>query len=85
VPAWTLGWARLREVEIHHLDLGAGLEPPDWPEAFVHRMAAFLDSRSPAPDVLGDPAEVVAWRLGRGKGRTVRSGSEGDPGEPPAW
>ncbi len=85
VPAWTLGWARLRETEIHHLDLGAGLEPTDWPDAFVRRMGAFLDSRSARPDVVGDAAEVVAWRLGRGRGPTVRSGSGGDPGEPPAW
>jgi maleylpyruvate isomerase len=30
VPAW-----RLREVEIHHVDLGAGYRPADWPEEFV--------------------------------------------------
>lgn len=85
VPAWTLGWARLREVEIHHLDLDAGLEPSDWPEPFVERMVDFLDGRGSAPAVTGDLAEVVAWRLGRGAFRTVRAIDGSDPGEPPPW
>lgn len=85
VPAWSLGWARLREVEIHHLDLGTGLGPRDWPAAFVQRMGTFLDGRSPSPDVVGDPAEVIAWRLGRGTGQTVLTRDGSDPGGPPAW
>jgi maleylpyruvate isomerase len=31
-------WFRLREVEIHHVDLDAGYDPADWPEAFVLRL-----------------------------------------------
>jgi maleylpyruvate isomerase len=31
-------WRRLREVEVHHLDLAAGYEPSDWPESFAHRL-----------------------------------------------
>lgn len=85
VPAWTLGWARLREVEIHHLDLDAGLDPSDWPETFVDRMVDFLDGRGSAPAVTGDLAEVVAWRLGRGGFRTVRAIDGSGPGEPPPW
>lgn len=83
--AGELAWARLREVEIHHVDLDAGYGPADWSAGFVDRMTAFLDSRSPAPAVVGDPAEVVAWRLGRGAGPTVRAADGGDPGEPGAW
>ena len=30
----VLGW-RLREVEIHHVDLGTGYRPADWPAEFV--------------------------------------------------
>lgn len=85
VPAWVLGFARLREVEIHHLDLGAGLAPDDWPGSFVARMVPFLDARATAPEVVGSPADVVAWRLGRGAGLDVRRPDGSDPGEPPAW
>jgi maleylpyruvate isomerase len=28
-------WSRVREVEIHHVDLGMGYEPTDWPVKFV--------------------------------------------------
>ncbi|GAA3100805.1 maleylpyruvate isomerase family mycothiol-dependent enzyme [Streptosporangium carneum] len=36
-PAWYVLVRRLREVELHHVDLGAGYEGADWPEAFVRR------------------------------------------------
>ena len=28
-------WVRRREVEVHHVDLGLGYEPSDWPVGFV--------------------------------------------------
>jgi maleylpyruvate isomerase len=34
-PAWFTLVRRLGEVEIHHVDLGAGYAPPDWPVPFV--------------------------------------------------
>jgi maleylpyruvate isomerase len=34
-PAWFTLWRRLTEVEIHHVDLGAGYSPRDWPESFA--------------------------------------------------
>ncbi|GIJ47403.1 maleylpyruvate isomerase [Virgisporangium aliadipatigenens] len=37
VPAAHIVWARLREVEVHHVDLGIGYEPSDWSEAFTLR------------------------------------------------
>jgi len=37
-PAATAVWVRLREVEVHHVDLAAGYRPADWPEAFTHRL-----------------------------------------------
>lgn len=37
IPARRVVWLRLREVEIHHVDLDAGYSPADWPEAFVSR------------------------------------------------
>ncbi|WP_248965564.1 maleylpyruvate isomerase N-terminal domain-containing protein [Sphaerisporangium perillae] len=36
-PAWYLLVRRIREVEIHHVDLDAGYTWADWPEAFVRR------------------------------------------------
>lgn len=44
---WTSGrrslasdvvWSRLKEVEIHHVDLDAGYSASDWPEAFTLRL-----------------------------------------------
>ncbi|HVM65152.1 MAG TPA: maleylpyruvate isomerase family mycothiol-dependent enzyme [Acidimicrobiales bacterium] len=35
VPAAYLIWARLREVEVHHTDLGLRYAPADWPGAFI--------------------------------------------------
>ncbi|MEU4369660.1 maleylpyruvate isomerase family mycothiol-dependent enzyme [Micromonospora chersina] len=37
-PAAMLVWGRLREVEVHHVDLGAGYRPADWPDAFAQRL-----------------------------------------------
>ncbi len=37
-PAATVPWFRLREVEVHHVDLDAGYTTADWPDAFVHRL-----------------------------------------------
>lgn len=52
-PAAVVVWARLREVEVHHVDLLAGYLPSDWPEAFAHRLlhevAADLTGRADVP------------------------------------
>jgi maleylpyruvate isomerase len=37
-PAAGVVWSRLREVEVHHVDLAAGYTTGDWPEAFTHRL-----------------------------------------------
>jgi maleylpyruvate isomerase len=37
-PAALVVWRRLREVEVHHVDLAAGYAPADWPAAFAHRL-----------------------------------------------
>ncbi|AGZ40393.1 maleylpyruvate isomerase family mycothiol-dependent enzyme [Actinoplanes friuliensis] len=36
--AAAIPWARLREVEVHHVDLGAGYSPEDWDDAFALRL-----------------------------------------------
>jgi maleylpyruvate isomerase len=36
--AAAVPWGRLREVEVHHVDLGAGYTPADWSDAFALRL-----------------------------------------------
>ena len=86
LPAYHVPWARLREVEIHHVDLGlAAYTPLDWPDEFVERMLLWVHRRVGPVDVLGHPAEVLAWRLGRGTGPTVRHRDGSAPGAPLPW
>lgn len=57
-----LVFRRLREVEVHDVDLGLGHGAADWPEAHVEeercRLVAGLAERAPAHD-------LVAWLFGR--------------------
>jgi maleylpyruvate isomerase len=84
-PAHALPYARRRELEIHHVDLGLGYSPADWPADFVERTLMFVHARSGAVDVVGEPAEVLAWRLGRGTGSSVQRLDGSDPGTAPPW
>ena len=36
-PCRAMPYFRWREVEIHHVDLGTGYDPADWPEEYVGR------------------------------------------------
>jgi len=58
---------RLREVEMHHLDLGVGYEPSEWPEDYVAwelpRLLATVPSRLQRST---DARALVAWLSGRG-------------------
>ena len=58
---------RLREVEMHHVDLGLGYEPAHWPDDYV---AWDLDVLlSTVPERLTDPLQrryLMAWLAGRG-------------------
>ena len=55
-------WFRLREVEIHHVDLDAGYGPADWPEAFALRLcrtvAEDMAKRAEGPRVVLRTPEV---------------------------
>ena len=52
IRAANLVWGRLREVEVHHVDLAAGYRPADWPEAFTLRLLHELQaSFATAPPV----------------------------------
>jgi maleylpyruvate isomerase len=53
-------WARWREVEVHHVDLGLGYSPSEWPVAFVsrglHEALAELPDRATRRGQSGDAA-----------------------------
>ena len=57
---------RLREVEMHHVDLGLGYEPSEWPEEYVEwelpMVLGTVPGRVRNPD---DGRRFVAWLSGR--------------------
>ncbi len=61
-PASFLPFTRWREVETHHVDLGIGYEPADWPAALVERWLPGLLEELPSR---ADPRRLMAWTLGR--------------------
>ena len=65
-PCRVLPYYRWREVEIHHVDMGAGYELEDWPEEYVRReLAALLAT---VPGRLADAGQrrrLLAWLTGR--------------------
>jgi len=85
-PAHQLGFARLREVQIHHADLGlADFSYEDFDDDFVTRTLNFIEDRSGPVEVTGPNKDVLVWRLGRGTPTSLRD-ENGDPaGAPPAW
>jgi maleylpyruvate isomerase len=58
-----LPFARWREVEVHHVDLGLGYSPDQWPEALADR---WLPALLPALPGRSDPRALLAWALRRG-------------------
>jgi maleylpyruvate isomerase len=85
-PARTLPYARTREVEIHHVDLGlASYTEHDWPPEFVERTLLWVHGRSGPVDVVGEPSEVLAWRLGRTTGPSLTRLDGSPPGDAPPW
>ncbi|WFF00453.1 maleylpyruvate isomerase family mycothiol-dependent enzyme [Micromonospora sp. WMMD964] len=51
-PAALLVWGRLREIEVHHLDLAAGYRAADWSATFTQRLlreAASHHAMAPTP------------------------------------
>ena len=57
---------RLREVEIHHVDLGLGYQPTDWPEAYVHWELPVLLATVPGRlRRTQDARDLLSWLAGR--------------------
>jgi maleylpyruvate isomerase len=66
-PCLELPFHRWREVEVHHVDLGLGYEPADWPEGYVER--ELPRALSAVPGRMQDPVQrrvLLAWLLDRG-------------------
>jgi maleylpyruvate isomerase len=57
-------WGRLREIEVHHVDLDAGYGPGDWSEAFtlhlLREVVGNLGPRAPALAVSADDLQFSA-------------------------
>ncbi len=57
---------RRREVEVHHVDLGLGYEPGDWPEDFVAgELAMALRDLPGRIEDAAQRASLLAWVAGR--------------------
>ncbi|GAA1517386.1 maleylpyruvate isomerase family mycothiol-dependent enzyme [Dactylosporangium maewongense] len=96
-PAARVVWARICEVELHHVDLDAGYGPADWPASFALRIlhdpatprvatlvsddGAKLLTVEDAPVVTGPAHLLAAWLTGRGDG----TGLTGDLPSLEAW
>jgi maleylpyruvate isomerase len=61
-PAWSVVFARWREVEVHHVDLGFGYRLQDWPGELVDH---YLPGMVEALTGRADARELWAWLMGR--------------------
>lgn len=67
---------RVREVEIHHADLGAGYSAADWPADFREVLLHSMTKRSyPAPFGVRPTDLDATWHYGEGEGGPVVSGT----------
>jgi maleylpyruvate isomerase len=71
VEAWELPAVRMREVEIHHVDLADGYRATDWPDTFVlrtlSRLTPFFESRRDVPiSTMRATDTGRAWSVGSG-------------------
>lgn len=65
-PATACPAHRLREVEVHHVDLGIGYEPRDWPAEYVSwDLPWFLRTVAGRLQSPEDRAALLAWLVGR--------------------
>lgn len=66
-PARACPAHRLREVEVHHLDLGVGYGPENWPDEYVAWDLPNLLATVPERlSMRADRRNLLAWLTGRG-------------------
>lgn len=65
-PCDAMPWTRWREVIIHHVDLGLGYTPGDWPADYVDRELAISLRLLPERLDESDRRRLLSWLLGRG-------------------
>jgi maleylpyruvate isomerase len=72
---------RVREVEIHHADLGAGYTAADWPAGFRVLLLDSMTKRAyPQPFTVRPTDLDGTWHYGDGEGGPVVSGTSADLG-----
>jgi maleylpyruvate isomerase len=82
VAAAHVVWARLREVAVHHVDLGAGFGPADWTDAFTLRLLHEVTANfARAPDGFAVAATEPPF-TGRSAGSPAPQRS---PARPATW
>jgi len=64
-PCAAMPFHRWREVELHHVDLGLGYRPADWPEDYVERELAISLELLPERLEPADRRSMLAWLVGR--------------------
>ncbi len=71
---------RLREVEIHHVDLAAGFSPTGWSDAFSAHLITAMAKRRPTDESFRVLATDLArtWEIGDDPDETTVSGPAGD-------
>jgi maleylpyruvate isomerase len=71
--AWYVLWRRLSEAEIHHVDVGAGYRPADWPAEFAAQRLVMTVSDFKRPDcprvTLRADDSAAEYEIGTGDGR----------------
>lgn len=70
-PCRSLPFHRWREVELHHVDLGLGYSPLDWPEQYVARELPLALATVPERLTAQARAAVLAGLVGRADQPTV--------------
>ncbi|GAA0557421.1 maleylpyruvate isomerase family mycothiol-dependent enzyme [Paractinoplanes ferrugineus] len=75
MSAAGIPWIRLREVEVHHVDLALGHTPADWSDAFALRLLKELVTGSRGPAMVLRPFGIEhALTIGDAAGAPVVSG-----------
>ena len=84
IPAVALVWSRLREVEVHHADLGLGYRPEAWLDGFVAQELAQRIGELAGRLPRGTAVRIVAtdadgsWEVGDGPASLAVSGPAAD-------